>query len=343
MDEIPLAERSSLIFRIAFNSSTNSKLEGFAFDNFRISEKYRLVVLEHFESTSDDAQADFIAEENVPSSEMISLQYRTNVSGEDPMATSESNARLEYYGFTKAPEAVFDGYESYDSQTEPIISEWFNSTFTSRALVEPTMNVDMAVGEVEAGILKVLSQLSAREDITDPFLIHTAIVEIDANGLKNVVRKFLPDAGGAKHPSLLKTDTPIQLDYEWSINGLKEDAHDLAVVVFVQDEKTKKILQAGYLPFPAPNTITGIEIDADAKLKIFPNPTSSLLYVEFSSLEERTVKVFDQYGKQILKEDISSSTLVYEISTAKYATGVYYLQVEGKNSDIDRKKFIVSH
>ncbi len=339
LDEIPVAERNSLIFRIAFNSSTNSKLEGFAFDNFRISEKYRLVVLEHFESTADDKQADYIDDQNVPENEMISLHYRTNLAGDDPMATSESSARLEYYGFTTAPEAIFDGSESEEGK----IDEWFNSTFTERSLVEPTMNVNMIVGQAEAGIIKVLSEISAREDVNDPFLIHTVIVEIDANGLKNVVRKLLPDAGGAKHESLLTSDAPIQLDYEWSINALTTDEHDLAAIVFVQDEATKEILQAGYLPFPAPNTITGIEIDADAKLKIYPNPTSSTLHVEFNTLEERKVKVFDQFGKLVTSEDVSSAVRLYEINTSEFASGLYYLQVEGNISEINRRKFIVSH
>ncbi|MCH7514810.1 MAG: T9SS type A sorting domain-containing protein, partial [Bacteroidetes bacterium] len=339
---IPVDVRSHVIFRFAFNSGPNVAFEGFAFDNFFIAERNRIVILEHFENFSDESilQTDFIEDISSDENELINLQYRA---GDEPLFSSEVNARMEYYGITTAPYAIFDGTET---NSEPI-ENWGRSAFDFRSLKSPNVRIQISNAQSNSGELSVITQVEAIEDINDPFIIITAIIERDANGLKNVMRKMLPDASGRRIEKLLKNDAPIAASYSWPLNNLDPTNElDIAIVAFVQDLGTNEILQSAIRDIDETLIVTGLDELADGtKYLLYPNPASEKVTLTFMKpvINDINLKIYDQFGKLIFTQLIKTGEYQTEISVNKYAIGVYLLQLETNSEILLRNKFIISH
>ena len=104
-------------FRIAYGSDgTVQNTEGFAFDDFWIGERNRMVLIEHFTNASDEesqaADAKLNALVAADSLNTFDLQYHTYFPGEDPFYDQEPyapRARLLYYGVTDVPYGILNG------------------------------------------------------------------------------------------------------------------------------------------------------------------------------------------------------------------------------------------
>ena len=94
--------------------------------------------------------------------------------------------------------------------------------------------------------------------------------------------------------------------------------------------------------------IVSLETDVnnykDLKAKIYPNPTSELLFVELSGLakqEVQSIGIYNMYGQQLMQKDASN---FLEISTVNLPNGIYSLQLNGKDGEIlKQSKFLVLH
>ena len=274
--------------------------------------------------------------------ELINLQYRA---GDEPLFSSEVNARMEYYGITTAtaPYAIFDGIET---NTEPL-DQWGVSAFDLRSLNNPKVKIQISNAQSNSGELSIITQVEAIEDINDPFIIITAIIERDANGLKNVVRKMLPDASGRRIENLMKSDAPIASSYTWPLNNLDPTNElDIAIVAFVQDLKTNEILQSAIRDIDETLIVTGLDELADGtKYLLYPNPASDKVTLMFMKPAENDInlKIYDQFGKLIFSQLIKTGEYQTGISVNKYAIGVYLLQLETNSEILLRSKFIISH
>ncbi|MFT7035633.1 MAG: hypothetical protein ACJA2S_004157 [Cyclobacteriaceae bacterium] len=137
LDEIPEAGRGSVIFRFALGSDGSTESEGFAFDNFKIGEREKNVLLEQFSSTNlDDSRTvaesidEIINDETINNGDIIAINYHTSFAGEfdkydgsvnppiltnpDPVSIlnlDDPSARTLYYGIATAPNSVLDGDE----------------------------------------------------------------------------------------------------------------------------------------------------------------------------------------------------------------------------------------
>ena len=86
-------------------------------------------------------------------------------------------------------------------------------------------------------------------------------------------------------------------------------------------------------------TITGIEDFEQPGVTLYPNPTSSIVNVEFEMGNEQwkdaEIQIFDMYGKLLRTEPVNDSTIQTDMSS--FADGVYTLRIKTQDGVVTRK------
>jgi len=87
--------------------------------------------------------------------------------------------------------------------------------------------------------------------------------------------------------------------------------------------------------------ITGIDdIDRDdVRVKVYPNPTSDLLNIDFENLSKKEIRLFNRRGIQVLSKLISSQSTSIDIK--QYPSGTYLLNVIGNDLNETIKVMII--
>lgn len=73
----------------------------------------------------------------------------------------------------------------------------------------------------------------------------------------------------------------------------------------------------------------GFEILEESKIKIYPNPTNSILTIQMSDLKETEINLCNQFGQSIIKENRSGKEN-YHIDLYGLPNGIYYLKVSNQ-------------
>lgn len=80
-----------------------------------------------------------------------------------------------------------------------------------------------------------------------------------------------------------------------------------------------------------------------SQLKIYPNPASDMLNIDFGSDvdESLQIKIFNAMGQEVyhMEADYFGSNLL--VNTSSFTNGIYYLQIQGKDFSINRKIEII--
>ncbi|WP_158871107.1 T9SS type A sorting domain-containing protein [Maribellus comscasis] len=82
----------------------------------------------------------------------------------------------------------------------------------------------------------------------------------------------------------------------------------------------------------------GINHPEKSNLKIYPNPTSGIVYVEFPSNvgEKLEVSVFNATGREVLNQS-QINTGRFEIEMSNFVSGVYFIKIKGKDKVLPQK------
>lgn len=238
-----------------------------SFAGAAFAQSQRLVLLEHFTQASCGPCATYNPRikdmVNANEDKMVAIKYQVSWPGVDPMNAqnpSQVQTRVDYYGVNGVPNSVLDG-NYYNGHP----SGWDENMMKQRyAVPSPfdlliTSNVNKAGDSIFAKVnIKATSAVNAGD-----LKLHIAVIErrIDfstppgSNGEKefeHVMRQMLPsDKGSSLTPAWLAgEDTTIEVS--WKLANIY-NMEQLAIVAFVQDDKTKEVHQASYnktdLPF----------------------------------------------------------------------------------------------
>lgn len=194
----------------------------------------------------------------------------------DPYHTAEANTRRQYYGVSAIPNIFLDG--GYDGNPGSYTTQEFQAyqEIPSFVSIDATFNVDSIAAINKKVTVNVT--LNPLQNYNSTFLrLHVAIFEVLTennastdfpNGeteWHHYLKKMLPDANGLAIPPLV-ANTPYTAqtqsysflgDYRLPPNSINpinlniaehsvEEFTDLGVVVFIQDQNTKEILQSAY-------------------------------------------------------------------------------------------------
>ena len=215
------------------------------------------------------------------------VMYHVHVPRPDPMTTVETTARSKNYGVTGVPTFAIDGKKTMGGgprEYAPEVFERFQKDLEKdlETAAEATVKIDAGLN---GGTVKVSAAVGdVKSDSKDLkvqiLLVEKEIRHLGENGIRfhpMVVRAFGGEKGegyaieangkGTFDASFdleaISKEIKKELDeyeakghrgesFKFSAKKYEIDRGDLAVVVFVQDDKTRHVLQAGYVDLGAP-------------------------------------------------------------------------------------------
>ena len=227
------------------------------------------------------------AMERYPRKDLAVVMYHVHVPRPDPMTITETTARYKSYGENGVPAYAIDGKKTTGGNSRDMAQEVFdgfqkNLEADLEAAAEARVKIDASLN---GGTVKVSAAVdNVRSDSKDLkvqiVLVEKEIRYLGENGIRfhpMVVRAFGGEKGegykieangkGTFDASFdleaIGKDIRKQLD-EYEAKGHRGEPFkfsakkdqigraDLAVVAFVQDDKTRHVLQAGYVDLGAP-------------------------------------------------------------------------------------------
>lgn len=357
LDNIPnlsQAERSKVRFRIAFATDAFTELEGFGFNNLRIDSRDRISLVENFTNESDAQYAsNNTAFKVVSGSEVAKIQYHLGFPGHDtnyPLNTADPSARAAFYGIPLTDQYIPRGYIDAFSDGRFDQPAWILGRFNKQALKNSpfTLSVDTQV-PTDPSYLKIAVSITA--DVTIPGnrnpILHIAVVEKTEGNNEFVLRKLVPSAAGTVLNVPMAQNTTITVIETVRIENTP-DVGDLALVVFIQDELTKEVYQAGLnltpTNLPTASLITGLEEIAES-IQIFPNPANESFVIELPGKAENRlpVSIIDQVGRPVHEASFEKGEQIKTVRTQDLAGGIYIVQIGAGKSGVIRKKVMVVH
>lgn len=349
----PLQGETEVRFRFAFTSLDRSLSlpEGMAIDNFTIATRDHITLLEHFtnigESNSEKADVNqFVASRSL--SEVIKIQYHPGFQNDEDqnylVNPIDADARAAYYGLTNVPFSFVDG-----NRNSGPFSAWGEELYNQRALEVSDAIIDHITIEAEPlGFLNIATSITAREDLPANTVLHVVVVERVVNSEETeffVMRKMLPNAAGTKFNEVLPATQSRDFNVSWAIPPQIDD--DLAVIVFVQNELTKEILQASIIENPqipeAGDRITSIEEDYNKDLLIYPNPSSGRVNMILpNSHTDGDILIYDNVGKLVYSATVPADQKIHSITMNNISSGIYSVIFRDTENDVIHKKLIIS-
>jgi hypothetical protein len=209
-----------------------------------------------------------------------------------------------------------------------------------------TMAIDIVAAYIDPdGNVTIYANINVTEDLAAGLKAHIAIVEKTTHGnaatngeteFNNVMLKMLPNAGGTTLEAL-SVGNAVAITESYNMGQtFMEEPNDLAVIVFVQDDSNKNILQSEMMDI---SILTGIENKAltENSVIIFPNPASNYINIHSESVIQHLL-VFNQMGQVVFETHADAHRLNVDISNLE--RGIYLFKVITERGSSVRKVLV---
>jgi hypothetical protein len=380
--DIPTNSRSQVMFRFALSSFDGSD-EGFAFDDFRIGERTRVVLIENFRNLGNTTSVNGLNVEKKESdflkttfptvgTDIVKINYHVGFPNLDPFNDdfpADPSARALYYNISETPLARMDGGKSTDQQKK-YFSDWGMEMYNLRTLKLADAEIEILLSpdpSANGGFKFDVKVTAAANDTLaiDTTILHIAFVEANPilsttsdislvktgeTNFEYVVKEMVPSALGTRlNVTLTNGQSKTFGPFEWNpdLGKLYGAAGDLAIVAFLQNEVTKEIYQAEILTgLTDPALVTDVEDpDYGSKVQLFPNPANHELNIQLPMAVNKSTRVemYDTYGKSVYQGSFKAGEQIKTISTTELTSGVYLIQMNTPAGDIVRRKVMVIH
>jgi hypothetical protein len=178
--------------------------------------------------------------EKYSASKLVVLEYH----GNDELSNSKTEARSQWYAVQGFPTAQFDGISPVVGGSDKIQSA-YEKNIQARLNVAPLFTISLSgsigeqTGEVKATVTPVSS--TTRSNLKLRWVIYEDNIAITGKYHRFVVRNIL-----AEDQLLFQRTEPNNINKTFAINPAWK-YKNLGLVVFVQDDKTKEVLQTAIL------------------------------------------------------------------------------------------------
>jgi hypothetical protein len=357
------AGRDQVRLRIAYgNDGTGQTNGGLAFDNIRIGERTKTILVEHFTNMLDEsslqANRDLHATAVSTPHDVAYISYHTAFPPGDPLNSqnpADPAARALYYGISTVPYSVLDGAPGGGGEFDYSSSAPESSEILRNALTEPVFTIELRqnVADNIMNIEAIVNSLSTvdNSDLT----LHIVVIETEVitsspgseNSItfRNVVRKLMPDAGGTALPATWAAGQSRDYTFNWDIENII-DNENLALVAFVQDVNTREVFQTGIsaqfeIPTFTRERITGPG-NQQPEVIFYPNPATDRIFIRFREYlaEDHILEVYNISGNLVSTNLLRAGSNDYEFNAGNLS-GVFILRVRKNDSIIGTARVII--
>ncbi|MEQ9373812.1 MAG: Ig-like domain-containing protein [Imperialibacter sp.] len=379
LDEIA-GNRSSVRFRFALGSDNSvdsdnplTDEEGFAFDNFWIGERSKLVLLEKFTSTTSETSRtvdvtikELLEDSTINNDDVIVLDYHTEfkktASDIDPfnqVNKADPGARVLFYGINKVPLSIIAGDLSEGTFNASTTSNVPYSEFTlsKSSLIDPEVNISIEQLPSESKVLSLAvsyNKTGLRLPEDAEHRLYVVVIEryeeYQGNPYSNIVRKILPDGNGIRVENLRALDGVQTVNVvPWEISGkLVKDPEELAVVAFIQSNNSKLIYQSAILDIVGKEAnATGVDLPGEiaSSYALYPNPANTEVGVRFDSQLNNDFewRLIDQAGATISNGRVQKGSEAATFDTRSVPSGMYFVIISNENARFEPKKLLIIH
>ncbi len=287
------------------------------------------------------------------------IKYQQNFPGSgDPYASSQAVNRRSFYGINSIPRMEIDG--GWDGNANGFTSNLHSEAKNDFSLVEINATFDKWIQEVSTTV-----EVTGLKDFSNVSIYAAVFETLNKNNVKsngenefiNVFKRFMSGQTGdgvslTKGTPMTKTYNAVFFgDYKLAANGQNsswininsnhdvEDFNNIKVLVWVQDNATKEVLQSAY----ATEVSLGVQdITKKINASVVPNPTSGRanvnLDLEFNSDVDFTLT--NAMG-QVLNTEHMTSVMAgsnsLDIDLSNHVNGVYFLTIVTNNSSATKR------
>lgn len=260
----------------------------------------------------------------------------------DSYYTAECGTRKTYYEVDSLPDMYVHG----DMVVDPLYldTNQFNDLWDkSYMMFNPTHTIVGNTITASASILPFENFTQGTLVVRFAVVEKTTVNNVGTNGetiFYNTFRKFIPDAAGVNlgqlQQAVFKT---VTRSYTFPSPNTIENWNNLSVIVFVQDEATKKVFQAAISQ--QSNSIEDATVNSSI-LSLAPNPARNSSTLQYLVQEPGTVKVelMTTSGKLVEAYQHSAGMKgVYqqEINLDGLAPGLYLVRlVNGSHAEVTK-------
>jgi len=259
-----------------------------------------------------------------------------------------ANNRGTVYGVTGIPMAVLDGGILEEGLGYPLTYD-FSTRYPSvediklRSLTEPDfkLTVDIEYNDTELKIstdIEALKDMGHRELTLYAIVLENRIMDpeyVGTNGTTRfyqVARRLLPDAAGHPFSKSWLTGEIESIVLTWDLPSFPMNEEDASIVVFLQDENTREILQAATKPeYSSVSTFDRLE--SPSHVLLYPNPAREMVTVYFEDVPTEAVRftLYDLSGKKVLTDVIEPWQQRYTRSLGDIEQGLYIVEIRTKD------------
>jgi len=258
------------------------------------------------------------------------INYQVNWPGAgDPYYTLETGSRVGFYGVNAAPTLFVNSVDGTNFSSQLLQSD------LNTAMARP------AFFAVEASHSIAGDEITVNVDVT-PYLsgsytLQAVVVEkhtynnVASNGeteFHNVMMKMLPNPAGTVLNFVHDVPQSVELSASLADTNI-EELSDLDVVIFIQSNNDKSIMQSGY----STDLLATSQFNSAATIKMFPNPTDGIVRV--SSTTPVDVIISDLTGKVILSQKAVTNEIPIDLSA--FQTGIYMAKMISGNAQQTQK------
>jgi hypothetical protein len=265
------------------------------------------------------------------------IKYQQDFPGSgDPYQTTESVNRRLYYNINSIPRMEIDG--QWDQNAAALTTGIFDGYQQEPAFMDIDITAASVLGTnvTVTGLIKPLINYSGNN-----FDYHVVVLEkltvnnVASNGetqFHYVMMNMHPNENGNSVTSLTAGNN-IAVNMTIPMAGTNvEEYSDLRVVVFVQDNATKRILQSEWLDITDLNSVPQLDAQGEGINKIYPNPTATNTTVSLQLNQSQNVSwvMTNSLGQQVLvgeQETVVAGENLIQLNTAELADGVYFVNV----------------
>ncbi len=248
----------------------------------------------------------------------------------DPYYTDEGGVRKAYYWVNFVPDLYTGGSQRYTNSNA--VNSAYNYEYARAAFFNMSSSLEIENNNVVVNV-------NITPYITVDMTVQIVVLEKETTGnvmnngetsFENVMMKMLPDAEGTLVSFERGTDVEITESFDMSSTNV-EEMDDLMVVVFVQDENTKQVMQSTF----ALGQPLGLNDDYLQNIEIYPNPSNGLLNISTDRVLQITI--YDVLGKKVFsKEGINTEVL----DLSHLNNGMYLVNLKDGNNQVTKKLII---
>lgn len=278
------------------------------------------------------------------------IKYQQDFPGNgDPYANSESVGRRNYYGINSIPRMEIDG--QWDLNAASLTAPIFDSYQQEPAFME------ISIGSAYYSGTNVYVQAQIKPLITyagNNFKYQVVVIEkqtsgnVSTNGetsFNNVMMNMHPTETGTTVTALTAM-TPININMTIPMTGTNvEDMNDLRVVVFVQDQSNKYVLQSAWTDV-VPNSVQDLDANGNGINTVYPNPASEMVTMNYTVSENQEVtwsmtNMMGEVVRENTAENANQGENAVNISTADLAEGIYFINLT-TNEGVFTQRIVIS-